>query len=478
VEADADNPHTGQHIGLHVTDTLTEKDFSSSDRTHANTSHKDTANTVTEEKWATRQSANILKQASSTLASPLSDRGVLLLLLLIHRGRDFELFRTALQQIRDPRFLSFYEGDAELALSSHGSVSFEAVTEALSGVLARHSEAGTLLLYSMLQGNVVFRDTLLARSDLDTLIIPLLERMYQPDRARSPASLYVMVIILLTFTEDSGYNATSFQHLFIPKVAWYQERYMRNVSLGSLTMLCVLRVVIYNLNHLNDLYLLENSLAILWNLSPHIESLHPYASQRMIAVTVTVMTKFGIYWERNNQSAESDVSSEKQGAKSQLLVLGRCAEVMLRVVNVSLRPKLMHKNANIIYVILHKQQELLHAASHPSLVPHVGVLTSLIEFMNKRLELTVSGDLSVEKTMEVIERGISAFIARDPPETVKAAEQSAISVPEKMRYEEQPESEDFFRPYTWEVIYVHTVRDLHWLPTTQVLNSSSSQPTS
>lgn len=125
-----------------------------------------------------------------------------------------------------------------------------------------------------------------------------------------------------------------------------------------------------------------------------------------------------------------------------------------------------------------QQQELLHAASHPSLVPHVGVLTSLIEFMNKRLELTVSGDLSVEKTMEVIERGISAFIARDPPETVKAAEQSAISVPEKMRYEEQPESEDFFRPYTWEVIYVHTVRDLHWLPTTQVLNSSSSQPTS
>ena len=98
---------------------------------------------------------------------------------------------------------------------------------------------------------------MLARSDLDTLVLPLLERLYHaPDTpvaiAPSPttsattsalacntgtsgsssnggaspsvAALYVGVIVLLTFTQDAGFGAMAFQHLTIPAVPWYQER--------------------------------------------------------------------------------------------------------------------------------------------------------------------------------------------------------------------------------------------------------------
>jgi len=104
---------------------------------------------------------------------------------------------------------------------------------------------------------------LLARSDLDTLVLPLLERLYHaPDTpvaivpptatataltsnnsvnhhrpsgtsssgrssgsgAPSVAALYVGVIVLLTFTQDAGFGGMAFQHLTIPAVPWYQER--------------------------------------------------------------------------------------------------------------------------------------------------------------------------------------------------------------------------------------------------------------
>ena len=48
-----------------------------------------------------------------------------------------------------------------------------------------------------------------------------------------------------------------------------------------------------NLSKLNDWYLLENSLTVLSNLSAHMESLHPYASQRLVAALVTCMKKYG-----------------------------------------------------------------------------------------------------------------------------------------------------------------------------------------
>ena len=77
--------------------------------------------------------------------------------------------------------------------------------------------------------------------------------------------------------------------------------------------------------------------------------------------------------------------------------------------------------------------------------------------MNERLS-HVEGDLSVEKTMEVIERGTSAFVASlDTAATVTEPEE-----PMKIGYQEQEESEAFFVPYTWEVIHKHTTGDLRW----------------
>ena len=37
-----------------------------------------------------------------------------------------------------------------------------------------------------------------------------------------------------------------------------------------------------------------------------------------------------------------------------------------------------------------------------------------------------------------------------------------VPEPKKMVYEEAPEAQAFFVPYTWEVIHTHTIEDLEW----------------
>lgn len=46
-----------------------------------------------------------------------------------------------------------------------------------------------------------------------------------------------------------------FRRIIIPNVPWYKERILNNISLGSLSILCLLRVLVFNVNKLKVIYL-------------------------------------------------------------------------------------------------------------------------------------------------------------------------------------------------------------------------------
>lgn len=48
-----------------------------------------------------------------------------------------------------------------------------------------HSEASTLLLYTLLHGSRSFQEYVLVRSDPETLLLPVLQQLYQADKARA-----------------------------------------------------------------------------------------------------------------------------------------------------------------------------------------------------------------------------------------------------------------------------------------------------
>ena len=188
-----------------------------------------------------------------------------------------------------------------------------------------HTEVGALLLYNMLQSSPIFAASLMARSDLDTLVMPILRTLYfssklshetshaqsrfllekdQPFRAQS--QLYVILILLLIFSQDPSFGRDSFRRTTISKVTWYKERQMKEVSLGSMIIVVLLKAITFNLNRLQDEFLLSNCIAVLLNLSPHIVDIHPYVSSRLVSVTVSCFKRYAVLVDENNGQIECD----------------------------------------------------------------------------------------------------------------------------------------------------------------------------
>ena len=140
---------------------------------------------------------------------------------------------------------------------------------------------------------------------------------------RSQSQLYVIMILLLIFSQDQSFGPDSFRRSNIPVVVWYKERTLKNISLGSLIVLSLLRCITFNVNRMQDPFLLSNCCAVLLNLSPNISNLHSYASSRLVAMLVSTMKRYTVLVMKNGgkPAEEGDVSS----------VMGMYAEVSLRL---------------------------------------------------------------------------------------------------------------------------------------------------
>ena len=141
----------------------------------------------------------------------------------------------------------------------------------------------------------------MVRSDLDTLLMPLLRQLYNATR-RAPSHMYMLLVIVLILSQDAAFAAAvhkvtappstahhvavktacaacnelsrsrlgflsampgngllnSVQHsgrliadidaqVTVSSVPWYKERLLQKVSLGSLLMIVLLRTAHYNL---------------------------------------------------------------------------------------------------------------------------------------------------------------------------------------------------------------------------------------
>ena len=221
-----------------------------------------------------------------------------------------------------------------------------------------HNEVGALMLYTTLQSSPIFAASLAVRSDLDMLVMPLLRTLYfsssttyhisgvttnassasnpngqkssisssdvevQQKPFRSPSQLYVILILLLIFSQDTSFGPDSFRRSSISSVVWYKERKLRDISLGSLIVLSLLRSITFNLNRMQDPFLLSNCCAVLLNLSPHMVELHSYASMRLASVLTGCMKRYTVLVSKNGgkPADEGDVSS----------VIGMHAEVRIK----------------------------------------------------------------------------------------------------------------------------------------------------
>ncbi|KAF1377630.1 hypothetical protein PFLUV_G00202760 [Perca fluviatilis] len=379
---------------------------------------------------------------------PLSNQSLLLLLVLANLtdGPDWpNPYRQAITCFRNTQDTSSLSVEQPHTFQINFNSLYTALCE------QQRSDQATLLLYTLLHQNTNMRTYMLSRTDMDNLVLPILEILYHVED-RNSHHVYMALIILLILTEDDAFNR-SIHEVILKNVSWYTERTLTEISLGSLLILVVIRTIQFNMTRTRDKYLHTNCLAALANMSAQFRCLHQYAAQRIISLFALLSKKHNKVLEQATQSLrgrQGDNTALPDYAQD-LNVIEEVIRMMLEIINSCLSNSL-HHNPNLVYALLYKRELFEQFRTHPSFQDIMQNLDTVIGFFSQRLEQAGS-DLSVERVQEVIMKGAQAL----PTDRLK-------KFPElKFKYVEEDQPEDFFIPYVWSLVFNSGV-GLHWSP--------------
>ncbi|XP_041602527.1 dymeclin isoform X3 [Vulpes lagopus] len=442
--------------------------------------------------------------ATPELSSPLANQSLLLLLVLANLTDAADApnpYRQAIMSFKNTQDSSPFPSSIPHAFQINFNSLYTALCE------QQTSDQATLLLYTLLHQNSNVRTYMLARTDMENLVLPILEILYHVEE-RNSHHVYMALIILLILTEDDGFNR-SIHEVILKNITWYSERVLTEISLGSLLILVVIRTIQYNMTRTRDKYLHTNCLAALANMSAQFRSLHQYAAQRIISYTcrhlrryVYVLDKlyfphshcstlqhcfstlsdngeellsltcshilrsyasslFSLLSKKHNKVLEQATQSLRGSLSSSdvplpdyaqdLNVIEEVIRMMLEIINSCLTNSL-HHNPNLVYALLYKRDLFEQFRTHPSFQDIMQNIDLVITFFSSRL-LQAGAELSVERVLEIIKQGAVAL----PKDRLK-------KFPElKFKYVEEEQPEEFFIPYVWSLVYNSAV-GLYWKP--------------
>ncbi|XP_078710916.1 dymeclin isoform X3 [Lampetra fluviatilis] len=172
-------------------------------------------------------------------SSPLANQSLLLLLALMNLSETEEQanpYRRAL--------LSFHNTQDKAPQEQPTfQINFNSLYTALCE--RQGTDEATLFLYLLLHQNTNVRTYVLARTDTETLVLPILQTLYHAEQKNSH-HVYMSLIVLLIMSEDDAFNC-SVHEVMLRNVPWYTERALSEISLGSLLILVVIRTIQYNM---------------------------------------------------------------------------------------------------------------------------------------------------------------------------------------------------------------------------------------
>ncbi|XP_057234424.1 dymeclin isoform X5 [Malurus melanocephalus] len=401
--------------------------------------------------WTVFTLGGVGSKASAQLeqCSPLASQSLLLLLVLANLTDTPDTPNPYRQAI-----MSFKNTQDNTAFSSSNPHAFQINFNSLYTALCEQqkSDQATLLLYMLLHQNSNVRTYVLARTDIENLVLPILEILYHVEE-RNSHHVYMALIILLILTEDDGFNR-SIHEVILKNITWYAERVLTEISLGSLLILVVIRTIQYNMTRTRDKYLHTNCLAALANMSAQFRSLHQYAAQRIISLFSLLSKKHNKVLEQATQSLRGSLGSNDSPLPDyaqDLNVIEEVIRMMLEIINSCLANSL-HHNPNLVYALLYKRDLFEQFRTHPSFQDIMQNIDLVISFFSSRLE-QAGAELSVERVLEIIKQGAVAL----PKDRLR-------KFPElKFKYVEEEQPEEFFIPYVWSLVYNSAVA-LYWNP--------------
>ncbi|CAJ1945657.1 unnamed protein product [Cylindrotheca closterium] len=439
----------------------------------------------------------------------LADLSSCLVLLLINNNRSRENpFREELQALSDNRWDHGMESrlpdlpsldtnsssgspSTDISRIEKGSdlrqigltLNFESLFESFGRTL--HTEVGSLLLYTLVQTSESFAESLAVRSDLDTLVLPLLRTLYFSSQSntfmasdyaahkkkgstnilnirncpfRSQSQLYVIIILLLLFSQDLSFGRDAFRRIHVPHVVWYKERQLRHINLGSVLFLTLLRSLIFNLQRLHDPFMLSNCCAILSNLSSATTDLHEYAAMRLVSVAISVMKRHSKLIASTTNGGQDMNDGEEDDLSTPLGRYSEVANNLLSIISDCLSHRRIEQNLQVIYAIVYHQADFTNvfkgnmypARQTERILSIAQAASTLIQEASAR---------SAPKALKVLESQVE--VLRSVVDKKRRKRDSISDY--TFTYEEDADPESFFVPYVWEVIVcVVTSSSIEW----------------
>ncbi|GMI95964.1 hypothetical protein like AT1G04200 [Hibiscus trionum] len=350
-------------------------------------------------------------------------------------------YSKALENARDIEFdRADVEGNAQNGPAVR--LPFASLFDTLGMCLA--DETAVLLLYSLLQGNSDFLEYVLVRTDLDTLLMPILETLYSASR-RTSNQIYMLLIILLILSQDSSFNA-SIHKMMLPGVPWYKEHLLHQTSLGSLMVIILIRTVQYNLSKLRDVYLHTTCLATLANMAPHVHRLSAYSSQRLVSLFYMLSRKYNKLVELRDDKLQTKTISTADGLvedmSAELQIYTDFLRIVLEILNAILTYALP-RNPEVVYAIMHRQEVFQPFRNHPRFAELLENIYNVLDFFNSRMDAQrMDGEWSVEKVLLFIINNCRSWRG----DGMKMFTQLHFS------YEQESHPEEFFIPYVWQLV--------------------------
>ncbi|KAF9431866.1 hypothetical protein BGZ76_011609, partial [Entomortierella beljakovae] len=371
----------------------------------------------------------------SSESHPIADRSVLVLLLLHSQAKgnsDWEAFKNAIQNLRDER-----DSMADDTKDHSIFISFRKIFHIIYQQI--HTEEVCLLLHVLLVENTYFRTYVLSRTDPETLYLPILRMVYEGVEGKTNYSqVYVLLVILLLFSQDDVFN-DSIQKITMTYQPWFTERLLKSVSLGGLTVAIVIRTIQYNLAQHKDVYFHTNSLAILANMSSSLQDIHPYVSQRLVTLFDIVARR---YQKLVTKHMQRDENVDKN---SDVIIYGDMVTLVLEIINSTLTHKLK-ANPQLVYSLLHKQEMFAYFRNDTKFKHLIQNIEQAVNYFQQKISEANIKAPTPEEVAHVIQMASRTW----PPNLMK-------TFPDiKFEYEEEEQSNEFFCPYVWSLLYRNT----------------------
>ena len=414
--------------------------------------------------------------------SPLADAAVSLLLTLFFyprapssdgngNGRSEENYiRRALRNLQDADDITSDSaveaaeggvgGGGATATSTAAAVPYPALFTALGHSLLLR-ESSVLLLYSLLHGTPHFVEYCLARSDIDTLLLPILELLYTA-RGRSANQLYMLLIVLLILSQEPSF-ASNVHRIRLRSVSFYKDRHVMDTTLGSLLVVLLLRTAHYNLASLRDVYLHTNTLATLANLAPSMTNISSHTAQRLVGLLQLLHrrhTRLMAAEYSTTEDNESEVEKEQRALELQLYA--DFIRIVLEIINAIL-VNALPANPELVYTLLHRREVFTPFEQDPKYADLMENIVLVTDHFGRKVESVFlkggdglpggsdgSGANSSSSNLSVSAENVLAVIKTS---VMGWRKDKLRTFPElKFTYEEEASPEDFFVPYIWSLI--------------------------